>query len=610
MRQRPQYILLSGAVALYWLVGLVLAAQLRGLQYDEALLVQGGVHLLNEWTELPLPHDPDTWLCARGRCLPLMTVRYVGAVKEYLGWPLFVLFGTSAFVVRLLSVLLASMAVYGVGRLVGHLCSPRAGAVAAFALAVHPAFVDQSVFDNGTVAAPFFALGLLLVALARYGEAASWQRAFAIGLAAGFGVWARANFTWVLFALVCALHVDLWRWAWLRRRDALALAGGMLAGSLPFWIYQVISRGGTFAVFGLFGAEGTWAQRLLSRAVMFAESLVSDREHRAIWGGGAVPAWQAWLFALILVASVAWCARYQRRIAMATLVLYAFHFSSTVQVAEHHFVTAIPFAIACVVATGWRWFLPVFVGIALYWNGMAIAGVRATGGVGQWSDGIVRVMRALEQQHLGRGLNVVDWGLQNNLFVLSHGRFRSREWLGGADAAPDLAVGGLYLVGGDHNTFFESSREFTRRLAGTRHLCEDVRERSGALYARLCDVEPTPARDGLAEASGLHPPEKEGWRWSKREFAIQVRREAGFDAFALEIYVPPAVVEKLGPVTLKAAGRYAATYTAPGAYRYVRQLPEAGDTIRFALDKAFLAGEIDGRELGVIVKGLTLRRDR
>ena len=608
---RHYQLFLAGAVALYWLIGGALAVSLRGLQYDEALLVQGGVHLLNERTELPLPHDPDTWLCRARRCLPLMTVRYVGAAKEYAGVVWFALFGTGALAVRTLSLLLSGVAVYGLGRVLAHLCSPGLGVAAAFALAVHPAFVDQSGFDNGSVAAPFRALGLLGVALARYGEMPSVRRALMIGVAAGFGIWCRANFTWVLFALVCALHVDLWRWLRDRRPHALACAAGTLLGSLPFWIYQVISRGGTFAVFGLFPAQEPWLQRLANRWAMFSESLVSDREHRAIWAAAAVPPWLAWLFALVLIAALAAIARRQPRIAIATVVLYGLHFISTVQVAEHHFVTAVPFAIAAVAATQWRWVLPVYFAIALYWQLAALQGLRATGGTGQWSGAIVSVEQALLDRHQGRTVQIADWGLQNSLFVLSRGRIRSREWIGEERDAPPLERGGLFLIGGARNSFFESGKSFGRRLAasGQASRCEDFLERDGTLYAKLCDVDPpnsAPAR--VLSDAGLYPAEAgAAWRWTQREFSFVLEHPVSSAmAFALDVYVPPAVIEKLGPVTLTAAGLPSARYAQAGDYRYVRDLPRADGPLKFTLDKALKPSADDRRELGVIVRSIRL----
>ena len=100
------------ALVLYCLLATVLILQRPGLHYDEALLVLGSVHMRHSPAELTLPHDPDTWYCFGHRCLPLMTVRYVGAVKDYLCVPLFALFGTRAEVVRFASVLLSVLGIW------------------------------------------------------------------------------------------------------------------------------------------------------------------------------------------------------------------------------------------------------------------------------------------------------------------------------------------------------------------------------------------------------------------------------------------------------------------------------------------------------------------
>src|SRR5438105_2193404 len=103
---------------IYFLWSFLLIWQSPGLQYDEALLVQGSVHMLHSRGELTLPHDPDTWICPSRRCLPLMTVRYVGPIKEYLCLPLFRLFGAHAETIRLVSMALAALGIWGVAKLI------------------------------------------------------------------------------------------------------------------------------------------------------------------------------------------------------------------------------------------------------------------------------------------------------------------------------------------------------------------------------------------------------------------------------------------------------------------------------------------------------------
>src|SRR5579864_7169138 len=124
-----------GALIVYGLLAGVLILQRPGLYYDEALLAVDAVHMRHSPTELTLPHDPDTWLCARGRCFPLMTMRYIGAIKEYVYLPAFALFGTGTEVVRVVSVLFSLICIWGVGRLLGDQISRPAGALAALAIA-------------------------------------------------------------------------------------------------------------------------------------------------------------------------------------------------------------------------------------------------------------------------------------------------------------------------------------------------------------------------------------------------------------------------------------------------------------------------------------------
>jgi hypothetical protein len=87
--ERSSRWIIRASLAVYVLCAGLLILQNPGLQYDEALLVLGSVHLRHSQRELTLAHDPTTWVCPAGRCFPLMTVRYVGAIKEYLCLPLF-----------------------------------------------------------------------------------------------------------------------------------------------------------------------------------------------------------------------------------------------------------------------------------------------------------------------------------------------------------------------------------------------------------------------------------------------------------------------------------------------------------------------------------------
>jgi hypothetical protein len=379
--------------------------------------------------------------------------------------------------------------------------------------------------------------GLLAWMLARYLARPSSPRAFCAGIAVGLGVWARANFIWLLVAMWVAAVV-VWRRGYFTRwwHHAAALAGALL-GSLPFIAYQVISRGGTWEAWDLFRETRPWGDLLSYRLVLLAQSLLSDAEHRLMWGGPPMPFWQLWLFPSVALAGCAVClafparreGRFVRAVAIALFCLAALLFSSRLQVAEHHFVVLAPLAAAVVVlacslvlASRRRWWptvaalAAVYAASALYWQVSAVRGLYKTGGVGPWSDAVYVLSRDVERRFFWRDLFVLDWGLFNNLYVLSDGDLHGREIYAGAtgQAAQNgrpwrdvVARGGVFVMNGpEHGNFSVAAAGFLKALRDAR---PDVRhtvftERNGTVYAEIYDVLPAPVTP--AGASSTTPP--------------------------------------------------------------------------------------------------------
>ncbi len=463
---------LALAVLTYSFLCAALILQNPGLQYDESLLVLGAVHMRHSHQEITLPHDPHTWLCLQGRCLPLMTVRYVGAIKEYLCLPFFAFFGTTAEVVRGTSVFLGAIGIWGLGWLLARQVSPETGVVTAWALAIHPAYVDLTSFDNGTVAVWMAAMGLLALAVSRYCERRDRASALLLGIAMGFGVWARSNFLWLLAAIAVAAVVTLRRRAIPAPANLAAMAAGVGLGAAPWIVYQAISRGGTFEAVGMFTLRDSWKQILSSRTWMLAETLISDREHRAIWNGPELPAWQSMLALGTVLAACVVCLRqggWARAIAVTFLLLGAMFFFTRLPVAEHHLIVLIPLAavmVALLPARAGRVVGALFVFCALWWQVSAIRGIGETGGVGQWSDGIYALTDYLEQRAQGREVQILDWGLQNSIYVLSDARVKTREVFdSGRDWGVEIRKGGLFVMNTPNNRFFpEATNAFLSAL--------------------------------------------------------------------------------------------------------------------------------------------------
>lgn len=514
-------------MALFSLLAGLLIWQNPGLQYDEALLVLGSVHMRHSRAELTLPHDPDTWVSVRRRWIPLMTARYVGAAKEYLCLPLFALFGTHAEVLRIVSALLGLLGIWGLSRLIFEQVNPIAGASVACILAMNPAYVDMTVFDNGTVSIWMGAMGLLLLASNRYLRLKTTQAAFWLGVAAGFGIWARANFLWLISAIAVAaivvlrgrISAPLWHWA--------SGAIGCLLGGTPFLIYQIVSHGGTWQTFDLLSSNASLSRRVAARIVMLGETLLADREHRVMWNGPAMPIWQRWLSLGIVLAACLVClitsgawnrtfARWARGATISLLFLAGILFVSRMPVAEHHLVTLVPLAAVIVVLASLllarnrvgRAIVAVagvlYFAAALYWQVSTIHGLWETGGVGPWSDAVFQLSEYLQQTYPRQEIKILDWGLQNNLYVLSDGAIKSREIYGGATEertstyrlwTDEIRVGGVFLLNAAGNRQFPlASQAFLNALgsarAGVRRLT--VWQQNDLPYAEIIEIQPDP----------------------------------------------------------------------------------------------------------------------
>ncbi len=518
---------LGAAVFLYCLWCLLLILQGAGLQYDEALLVLGSVHMQRSAAEIPLPHDPHTWIEILGRSLPLMTVRYVGAVKEYLFLPVFGIFGPDPYLLRAGNALLGALGIWGLGRLLAGQVGYNAAVAAAMILAINPAYAAMTVFDNGTVAVWMGVLGLVCLCLGRYlAHRTAWS-AFWLGLALGLGIWARANFLWLLAAMLIAAAL-VWKGALFERLSHYgAMAGGMLLGGLPFLVYQIVSQGGTWEAQTMFRLSQGLKELLSQRFVLLGGALFSDGEHRAMWNGPALPDWQRWLFPAVVAVCCVVCLaipakphqrRWARAVAVAFLCLAAFLFTSRLPVAEHHLIVLVPLAAAvvsiagCLMLARYRASWPVIVALgvvyaasACYWQISAIRGLYATGGIGPWSDAVFALSDHLERKYPWREIQVLDWGLLNNLYVLSDGELRAREIYEHATAelsaarrpwTAEIARGGVFLINGPENGQFSlATAGFLKALAQVKPPVRHVvfEQRDGAVYAEIYEVDPTPA---------------------------------------------------------------------------------------------------------------------
>jgi hypothetical protein len=631
--------LTRAALLVYCLWAVLLTLPNPGLQYDEALLVQNAVQMRHSGLEIALPHDPNTWICVGKRCYPLMTARYVGAIKDYLYLPVFALFAPSAQAVRLVSSVLGLIGIWGLARLVAFGVNPAAGAIAAWVLAINPSYLDLTVFDNGTVSIWMGVFGLLCAAIAHYLRRRTFAAALLVGVLTGMGIWARANFLWLVLAILVACLV-VWRVRMIRPVSHWAawFLGGVIGGA-PFLWYQAISHGGTWEAVDMFSsARGSIAVRW----VMFCEMLLTDREHRYIWGGPMMPDWQRWIFPAILLGACLVCVLMRRSWAVCSVLIFMFlggaFFLSRLPVSEHHLITLLPIAAVIVAIAAQRFpaaaIAPavLYASCAVYWQTSAIQGLRVTGGLDQWSNGIFTLTDVLEKRFANREITVLDWGLQNSLFVLSDGRIKSHEtfWATGETAVftaaswtPLIQQGGLFLINGPENRNMpEATNLFVGELEKQRPVINRtvVRQKKGVEFAEIIEVKSNTVGQGVAtvasarfqigddrQIQGVYGLEEGKWRWTKKNFRIWL---AGGNRLALDFYLPAANDTTLS-IRLGDHSLCSQTFRQGGSYTMLcdvrpEWLDAGGQWFDFSLDKTVPVKAPDTRELGLVVTGASL----
>jgi hypothetical protein len=655
-----------GAVLWYCLWAVLFIQAEPGFHYDEAIDVLGSVSLLHSHEELKLPHAPDTWFCLYSHCFPLMSARYIGSIKEYLCLPLFAIFGPRAEVVRLLAMTLGGLGIFGIATLLGKQIGYPVAAAGAWVLAVNPSYLDMTILDNSAFSPWMAVFGLLCLAASAYLEKQNPRTAFWVGVTIGLGVWARANYVWLLGALAAALVISLGRRLLRPLSHWTAFALGGLVGGLPFLAYQALSGGGTWEAVNMFAVTGTLAQRLQHRLWMLSETLLSNGEHHRIWGGPvSLPAWQLWLFPAVVLASCGVCLLMKQRrgflprVAALMLLIYAATFFYTsLPIGEHHLMTLVPIAVVVVVlagaelkqhVTGLRWgilFLAaIYAGSALYWESAAVAGLRKTGGVGPWSDGIYALTNRLRSDFPGREIKILDWGLGNSVYVLSNAQVRTRElfWDSTIDHTDwngpwieEIRHGGVFLLyGSQHRQIPATSIGFLRALAEGRPTMRryTIPQRSGVPYAEVIEIVPDTLGTGPAplpdpvvpsvqeilagapdfskESTGFYVLEQGGWRWTMKDFSLAFSSSRPAVSITVHVNVPEQAIQKLGTITMSIrVGEHVLaqeTFSQPGDYNVTRNLDSGWEhQFKFHLDKTLPATSADERELGIIFVGAKL----
>lgn len=219
-----------GAVA-YFLFAATRHLHLPGLNYDEVLFVNAA-----------LGGETDSFMYSRVFGVPFMLGNYIGALKAWLHYPVFQLFGVSPAAVRLPTVLLAAMAILTAFALARRLWGAWPGAVFAALIATDPAFIFHARMDWGPAM-----LSLLLKMAALYfffRLIAAPRLRFTAALVATvvLGVFDKTIFVWFIVALTVAALVCYRRvvWSVVTTYRTQTLAAALVTGAAVFFLLRLV----------------------------------------------------------------------------------------------------------------------------------------------------------------------------------------------------------------------------------------------------------------------------------------------------------------------------------------------------------------------------------
>ena len=429
----------------------VLILPYAGIQADEALFSAPLFPHVNKDLRLPiLPHH-----------VPLMVMTYIGSLKTLLYWPIFRIFGSSPWTLRLPVVLLGALTIFVFLNLATVSAGARAAAIGVFLLATDPIFLLTDTFDWGPVALEhvFLVTGcwfLYRFASQAKSDANIWTLAAGF-LCFGLALWNKAIFIWALSGVVAGgalVFLPEIRRCWSLRALRVA-AAAFLCGALPLVIYNLTHRNATLAENAHLDPRSVarkWIQveNAANGSSLFGYLAGEDwrpnpktpqsiRGRAAAWihdhAGTHRTTGFYYVFGVLLLAAPWWWKYRAARFSLvfmtvAWLLMALTHDAGT---SAHHVVLLWPFPILfaaiALASLPWRpvaWIaVIVMVAMNLLVLNQYVYQFERNGTGDIWTDALNPLSASLET-YADRTFYVIDWGIFENLNLLHQGRLDFR----------------------------------------------------------------------------------------------------------------------------------------------------------------------------------------
>ncbi|GEM_PF-3602295 len=449
--RRTDWLICTAASILFCLLTLQ-HLRLPGPNTDEVFTAAPAVNFYNNTNHSEPPQIDPSIVPIFGRGLPLMLMTYVGGVQTFLYVPVFLLFGDSIEVVRVVPIVLAVIALWFAYFLFKYAFDRTVAVIAVFITVADPGFVFFVGRDFGPPALALLCKTAGLYFLLRWWRGKSTGYLMLASFVWGIGVYHKADFLWIIGATVVSALLLYYRE--LKTRLSLRVLLGAAAmfcfGALPFLVMNMIRLGVTFTLFGQSTSQvnpfEAYVEGVGIRAQQTWELMSGVASFKLFMGESpsfgpmqtSLPLFVA--AGLLLLAIAAGLERDARRrkkhlfIGGLSVLVFLFTAKSPTTLMDHHLMALYPL-IQGTCAAGWgsafagvraRLKTGILTCILIGILGTSVAIVQQTygalektGGRGYWSDAVYDLAAYLRNE--GRPIAAMNWGFTANLIVVSKG---------------------------------------------------------------------------------------------------------------------------------------------------------------------------------------------
>lgn len=448
---------------------------LPGVQWDELLQAPAAVNLLS--SSVNGDFHPIYQHVILGKEFPLMNHMYIGAIKSWYLAVVFKVFGISVSVYRQASIMITVAGLVMAALLTRKMYGWVAAVVTLALICTDPAYIFLSRSDWGPVAVAFLLrLASLFVLYVWYADGARRTGLLVMaGVLFGLGVYDKVNFVWFIASLCVIGSIVLIierKINWNLVRQAIVAVFFMAATTLPLLIFNIRYGWPTLAFvhrFGVTPSVSGYMENLNIRLRIIFDFLNGGGPDTLIFGQklplflGPVRTILPLLFILSFCFLV-YLAMRRKDVGLLflpaiILLISAQIIISPLKIGMHHWTMIYPFphmivgvAMRNLIETQGKTIKARRVGvvvIALMLTVTLALNVRtvygyydmldSTGGVKHWSSEIYMLSDQLIWNYPDRQIQLMDWGLGNNLFFLSKGKLYTHEpfWAYTENPIPD-----------------------------------------------------------------------------------------------------------------------------------------------------------------------------